>query len=70
MARGSIYFRRCDMADNRRREGDRRERRDRVRRQGRVCHFPIRAVLPELIDAEMDRQDQELEQGAEPEDQP
>ena len=60
------------MADHRRRQDHRRERRDRVRRQGRVCHFPIWAVLPELMEEEERerRLDQELEQVAELEDQP
>ncbi len=60
------------MADHRRRQDDRRERRDRARRQGRGCHFPIWAVLPELMEEEerVRRLDQELEQVAELEDQP
>ncbi len=62
------------MADHRRRQDDRRERRDLVRRQGRGCHFPIWAVYPELIEEEEEererRLDQELEQVAELEDQP
>ena len=60
------------MADHRRRQDHRRERRDRVRRQGRVCHFPIWAVLPELVEGEERERgpDQELEQVAELEDQP
>ena len=59
------------MADHRRRQDDRRERRDRARRQGRGCHFPIWAVLPELMEEERVRRlDQELEQVAELEDQP
>ena len=61
------------MADHRRRLHQQRERRDRVRRQVRVCHFPIWAVLPELIEEEEERErrlDQELEQVAELEDQP
>ena len=59
------------MADHRRRQDDTRERRDRARRQGRGCHFPIWAVLPELMEEERVRRlDQELEQVAELEDQP
>ena len=59
------------MADHRRRLHQQRDRRDRVRRQGRVCHFPIWAVLPELMEEERVRRlDQELEQVAELEDQP
>ena len=57
------------MADHRRRQDHRRERRDWVRRQGRGCHFPIWAVLPEPLEEERERrEDQELEQVAEPED--
>ena len=59
------------MADHGRRLHQQRERRDLVRRQGRECHFPIWAVLPELIEEERERRlDQELEQVAELEDQP
>ncbi|MHB1500756.1 MAG: hypothetical protein ACYCYK_06250 [Candidatus Dormibacteria bacterium] len=58
------------MADHRRRLHQQRERRDRVRRQGRGCHFPIWAVLPELEEERVRRLDQELEQVAELEDQP
>ena len=60
------------MADHRRRLHQQRERRDRFGRQGRMCHFPIWAVLPELMEEEERerRLDQELEQVAELEDQP
>jgi hypothetical protein len=60
------------MADHRRRLHQQRDRRDRVRRQGRGCHFPIWAVLPELIEEEERVRwlDQELKQVAELEDQP
>ena len=61
------------MADHRRRQDHRRERRDRSGGTNRrVCHFPIRAVLPELMEEEERerRLDQELEQVAELEDQP
>ena len=60
------------MADHRRRQDHRRERRDRSGGIERwVCHFPIRSVLLDLEEEERERrQDQELEQRAEPEDQP
>ena len=60
------------MADHRRRQDHRRERRDRSGGRERwVCHFPIRAVLPELEEEEAERrEDQELEQVPEPEVRP
>ena len=60
------------MADHRRRLHQQREPRDWFGGTNRrICHFPIRAVLLEFEEEEeMDRQDQELEQRAEPEDQP
>ena len=58
------------MADHRRRQDHRRERRDRSGGRERwLCHFPIRAVLPELEEEELELgQDQELGQVPEPED--
>ena len=46
------------MADHRRRQDHRRERRDRSGGKERwVCHFPIRAVLPELEEEEEERRE-------------
>ena len=46
------------MADHRRRQDHRRERRDRSGGRERwVCHFPIRAVLPELEEEEEERRE-------------
>ena len=59
------------MADHRRRQDHRRERRDRSGGIERwVCHFPIRSVLLDLEEDEERRQDQALGQVAEPEDRP
>ena len=56
------------MAHHRRRQDHRRDGSRWIRRQGRGCHFPIWAVLPELLEEETERrQDHELEQMAEPE---
>ena len=58
------------MADHRRRQDDRRERRDAVRREGGDCHLSFWAVLPELLEEERKRRlDQKLEQVAELEDE-
>jgi hypothetical protein len=60
------------MADHRRRLHQQRGPRDWFGGPNRrICHFPIQAVLLEMEEEEeeMDRQDQGLEQGAEPEDQ-
>ena len=59
------------MADHRRRQDHRRERRDRSGERERwLCHFPIRAVLPELEEEQELGQDKERDQVHEPEDQP
>ncbi len=58
------------MADHRRPQGDRSQRRDRVRRHGGDCHFSVWAVLPELLEQERQRRlDQKLEQVAQLEDE-
>ena len=57
------------MADHRRRQDHRRERRDWPGGRERwVCHFPIRSVLLDMEEEQERRQDQVLEQVAEPED--
>ncbi len=58
------------MADHRRPQGDGREGRDRVKREGGDCHLSFWAVLPELLEEERKRRlDQKLEQVAELEDE-